>query len=131
MALGSQEDTAEEHMIQSFRDLTVWQKSMDFVVRLYESTDAFPRSEQFGLTSQLRRAAVSIPSNIAEGKATGGQNYPKHVRTALGSEAEVQTQIELARRLKMLPAKDAERLLEDVTEVGRMLSALLKSLPEH
>ena len=103
---------------------------MDLVVRIYKSTEVFPRSEQFGLTSQLRRAAVSIPSNIAEGKAVGGQNYPKHVRIALGSEAELQTQIELARRLGMLHADVAQQLLEDTSQVGRMLSGLLKKLPQ-
>jgi four helix bundle protein len=61
-------------MIQSFRDLTVWQKSMDLAQHVYQSTERFPRSEMFGLTSQVRRAAVSIPSNIAEGKAIGGNN---------------------------------------------------------
>ena len=111
-------------MIQSFRDLTVWQKSMDLVVRIYEMSERFPRSERFGLTSQLRRSAVSIPSNVAEGKAVGGQSYPRHVRIALGSEAEVQTQIELAHRLGMVSARDAEKLLEETAEVGRMLSGL-------
>ena len=88
-------------MIQSFRDLSVWQKSMDLAERVYTSTEQFPRSEMFGLTSQARRAASSIPSNIAEGKAVGGQTYPRHIKIAIGSEAELQTQIELARRLKM------------------------------
>ena len=83
-----------------FRNLTVWQKSMDLAQRVYADTDKFPRSEVHGLTSQLRRAAVSIPSNIAEGKAIGGQSYPRHVKIALGSEAELQTQIELARRTR-------------------------------
>ena len=83
-----------------FRNLTVWQKGMDLAERVYAGTDKFPRAEMYGLTSQIRKAAVSIPSNIAEGKAVGGQNYPRHVKIALGSEAELQTQIELARRLK-------------------------------
>jgi four helix bundle protein len=85
----------------------------------------------FGLTSQIRRAAVSIASNIAEGKAIGGQSYPRHIRIALGSEAELQTQIELAHRLGMLASRDVEQLLDQASEVGRMLSGLLKSLPEH
>ena len=120
----------EASVIQSFRDLAVWQKGIDLAVRVYQLSETFPRAEMFGLTSQVRRAAVSIPSNIAEGKAAGGQNYPRHLRIALGSEAELQTQIELARRLGMLEATDAELLLEQTSEVGRMLSALLKSLRE-
>ena len=85
-------------MIQSFRDLEVWRKSMDLVVRVYATTGKFPREEIYGLTSQIRRCAVSIPSN-AEGKAIGGQRYRRHVKFALGSNAELQTQIELAHSL--------------------------------
>jgi four helix bundle protein len=88
-------------MIHSFRDLVVWQKGMDLAVAAYKTTEQFPRSEMFGLTSQIRRASGSIPSNVAEGKALGGQNYPRHVKIALGSEAELQTHVELARRLQM------------------------------
>ena len=115
-------------MIQSFRDLTVWQKGLTLAERVYLMTDALPRSEAYGLTSQMRRAAVSIPSNIAEGKAIGGRGYLRHLRIALGSEAELQTQIELAVRLKMLARSDADRLLSETSEVGRMLSSLLRSL---
>lgn len=114
--------------IQSFRDLDVWQKGMDVAVLAYKTTEKLPRSEMFGLTSQIRRAAVSIPSNVAEGKATGGQSYPHHIRIALGSEAELQTQVELARRLEMMDDNDADELLRQVSTVGRMLSNLLKSL---
>ena len=117
-------------MIQSFRDLNVWQKSMDLAVRVYRSSEQFPRAERFGLTSQLRRSAVSIPSNIAEGKASGGQIYPRHLKIAHGSEAELQTQIELARRLNLLPESEAKELLSHASEVGRMLVGLLRSLPD-
>ena len=116
-------------MIRSFRDLMVWRKSMALAERVYHASAAFPRSEIFGLTAQVRRAAVSIPSNIAEGKAVGGLGYPRHLKIALGSEAELQTQIELARRLKLLSEADAECLLADTSEIGRMLVALLNSLP--
>jgi four helix bundle protein len=115
-------------MIQSFRDLKAWHKGMDLAVLVYTSTEKLPRAELFGLTAQIRRAAVSIPSNIAEGKAKGGQSYPNHVRIALGSEAELQTQIELARRLEYLPEEEAHELLSQISTVGRMLSSLLKSL---
>jgi len=118
-------------MIQSFRDLLVWQKSMDLAVRIYKSTECFPRSEMFGLTFQVRKAAVSIPSNVAEGKAIGGLNYPKHLRIAHGSEAELQTQVELARRLEFLSEDEAIALLGLASEVGRMLVGLERSLPKE
>jgi len=116
-------------MIQSFRDLKVWQKGMDLAVSVYTISEQLPNSERFGLTSQIRRAVVSIPSNVAEGKAIGGQSYPHHLKIALGSEAELQTQIELAKRLEMLDEAEAIRLLEQTSEVGRMLVGLLVSLP--
>ena len=116
-------------MIQSFRDLAVWQKGMNLAERAYACTEAMPRSEAYGLTSQIRRAAVSIPSNIAEGKGIGGQGYRRHIKIALGSEAELQTQIELARRLTMLSNADADDLVKRTSEVGRMLVCLLNALP--
>ena len=117
-------------MIQSFRDLQVWQKSMDLAVRVYKTSEKFPSSERFGLTSQVRRASVSIPSNVAEGKAVGGQRYRRHVKIALGSDAELQTQIELAKRLGMLNDADADELLERTAEIGRMLAGLFSALPK-
>jgi four helix bundle protein len=114
-------------MIQSFRDLQVWQKSMTLTERVYISTETFPRSEEYGLRSQMRRAAVSIPSNIAEGKATGGQRYRRHVKFALGSNAELQTQVELAMRLRLLDKGLGEELQVQASEVGRMLAGLFKS----
>ena len=116
-------------MIQSFRDLSVWQKSRDLAERVYQSTEQFPRSEMFGLTSQSRRAAVSIPSNIAEGKAVGGQTYPRHIRIAIGSEAELANTNRTGETLEDVGEADANVLLEQASEVGRMLAGLLKSLP--
>jgi len=115
-------------MIQSFRDLTVWQKALTLAEHVYITSEKLPQREAFGLTSQMRRAAVSIPSNIAEGKAISGRAYLKHLRIALGSEAELQTQIELAVRLKMLTQSDGASILSETSEVGRMLISLLKSL---
>ncbi|HYE87013.1 MAG TPA: four helix bundle protein [Vicinamibacterales bacterium] len=115
-------------MIHSFRDLLVWQKGLSLAECVYSVTEGLPRKEMYGLTTQMRRAAVSIPSNIAEGKGIGGRGYLRHLRIALGSEAELQTQIELAVRLKLLPKGDADKLLSEASEVGRMLSSLLKSL---
>ena len=116
-------------MIESFRDLTVWHRAVDLAVGIYAATENFPASEKFGLTSQLRRSATSIPSNIAEGKASGGQSYRRHLKIALGSEAELVTQLELARRLKLLSDADANSALQSLSEVGRMITALLKALP--
>ena len=113
-----------------FRNLTVWQKGMDLAEDVYARTEKFPRSEMYGLTSQVRRASVSIPSNIAEGKTIGGQSYPHHLKIALGSQAELETQIELARRLKMLTTAEADQLMERASEVGRMLVGLLNALPK-
>ena len=118
-------------MIRSFRDLEVWQKSMDLTVRIYQATETFPRAEMFGLTSQMRRASTSIPSNIAEGKAIGGLNFQRHLRIAHGSEAELQTQLELSQRLDFLKAADARELLVMTSEVGRMLVGLERSLPRR
>lgn len=116
-------------MIQSFRDLAVWQKAMELVEAVYGASERLPRSELYGLRSQIRRAVVSIPSNIAEGKAIGGQSYPRHFRIAIGSESELQTHIELARRLRMLDDREAQQLIAQTSEVGRMIAALLRSLP--
>ena len=118
-------------MVQSFRDLLVWQNGMDLAVLVYKISEKFPRAEMFGLTSQVRRAVISIPSNVAEGKAVGGQSYPRHVKIALGSEAELQTQIELAKRLDMPSEQDANEALARISEVGRMLTALLSALPKN
>ena len=116
-------------MVQSFRDLAVWQKGVELAVVFYNISEKFPRAERFGLTSQARRAAVSIPSNVAEGKAMGGQSYPHHIKVALGSEAELQTQLEIAKRLNMLSSAEADALIAQTSEVGKMLTGLLKALP--
>ncbi|HYB97174.1 MAG TPA: four helix bundle protein [Vicinamibacterales bacterium] len=118
-------------MVGSFRDLSVWQNAMQLVERIYDRSERFPRSEVYGLTSQMRRAAISIPSNIAEGKAVGGQCYPRHLKIALGSKSELETQIELARRLKLLNEGEAQQLLDETAVVGRQLATLLKSLPRY
>ena len=118
-------------MVRTFRDLTVWQKGMTLAEHVYRVSETLPRSEIYGLTSQVRRAAVSIVSNIAEGKAIGGQGYVRHLKIAMGSESELQTQIELARRLKLIDQEVAEELLGVAAEVGRMLAALITALPRQ
>jgi four helix bundle protein len=115
-------------LVNSFRDLLVWQKAMSLVERVYVVTERFPRAEQYGLTAQLRRAAVSIPSNIAEGHARRTGYFLNHLNMAIGSEAELQTQLELAYRLKLTGEANVEPLLEYAAEVGRMLHGLVASI---
>ena len=112
-----------------YSDLVVWQKSMDLVAKIYKVTVTFPSEERFGLSSQIRRAAVSIPSNIAEGhgrKSTGA--YINHLSIAHGSLMELETQIQIALRLDFIVATDGSTLLEQTDEIGKMLNGLKKSL---
>ena len=113
---------------RSFRDLDVWRESMSLVEDVYSITRGFPRDERFGLTSQLRRAAVSIPSNIGEGvrrRCRGDLRY--FLRVALGSQGELEVQLEIASRLKYCSDAEYQRLMNRTTAVGRMLSGLLAS----
>ena len=113
----------------SFRGLKVWQRSMTLVEEIYRVSAAFPHYEQFGLTSQIRRASVSIPSNIAEGKRRKRQLvYLNHLDIALGSQAEVEVQLEIAKRVGFLAPSDYDRVQSIVEEVGRMLNGLITSL---
>jgi len=113
----------------SFRGLKVWQLSMTLVEEIYSVTSSFPRYEQFGLTSQIRRASVSIPSNIAEGKRRKRQLvYLNHLDIALGSQAEVEVQLEIAKRVGFLASHDYERINAIVEEVGRVLNGLIMAV---
>jgi four helix bundle protein len=115
----------------SYRDLRVWQLAMELVVTVYEKTGGFPKDETYGLTSQMRRAATSIPSNIAESKGRSSDrdraNFCCHAR---GSLLELETQILIARRLDYLPASAEEELLAECAQLGRMLNALIQSLQQ-
>jgi four helix bundle protein len=118
-------------MVRSFRDLAVWQKSMQMAVAVYRLTQEFPREETYGLTSQLRRTAVSIPSNIAEGHGRLGTNeYRQFLGIARGSNFELQTQLELAR---MLGKGDPNVLQEAESlshEVGKMIFGILEAIKD-
>jgi len=110
----------------SFQDLRIWRESMDLAVTIYSATDGFPKHEMYGLTSQMRRAAVSVPSNIAEGK--GHRSDPDFVRFlfhARGSLLELRTQILIARRLNYLSAETANELCLRIDNVTRGLNALV------
>ncbi len=118
--------------IQSFRDLKVWQASMKLAEDLYPVVRQFPADERFGLSMQLRRAGISIPSNIAEGSGYGtNRRYVHHLRIASGSDAELQTQLELAERLRFAKPEEVRSLLDRASEVGRMLNGLIRSLDAH
>jgi four helix bundle protein len=116
-------------MIKSYRDLQAWQLGMTFVEEVYALTRGFPREELFGLTSQLRRAAVGIPSHIAEGHQHGTNAYRHYITIALGSQAECETQLELASRLNLAPADKINKVKECAAGVGRVLHGLARSLP--
>ncbi|MBX9903735.1 MAG: four helix bundle protein [Burkholderiales bacterium] len=112
-----------------YRDLKVWQKAMDLTDAVYLTTGRFPSNEQFGLCSQLRRAAVSVPSNIAEGHGRKYTNaYMNHLSIAFGSLMEVETLIAISLRQNYLDQALADALLARTNEIGKMLSGLQKSL---
>jgi len=115
--------------IRSYRDLDAWKLSMKLAEGCYRFTEGFPKSEAFGLAAHIRRSAVSIPSNIAEGHSRRSRTaYASFVAIAMGSQAELETQIELARRLGMGQEEDAVRLLESAADVGRVLHGLRSAL---
>ena len=119
-------------MAQHYRDLIAWQKAMDLVTALYDATETFPKRETYSLTDQMRRAAVSIPSNIAEGQAHFSNREFRHfLRHSRGSLAELETQILIAQRRDYLTESQAADLLKRAQEVGRILSGLLNSLNER
>jgi four helix bundle protein len=116
-------------MARSFRDLQVWRNAMGLVVEIYTVTRTFPPDERFGLTSQLRRAAVSVPSNIGEGKRRRRQKaLAHHLDIALGSQGEMEVQLEIADRVGLLSLSDYERLRAETEEIGRMLNGLLNTI---
>jgi len=115
--------------IESFRDLIVWQRAMELVILTYEKIKYFPKNEEFGLTSQIKRSAVSIPSNIAEGygrRSTG--DYIRFLQISLGSLYELQTQIEISRRLSFLKDSECQELNGLCEEVSKMLISLINKL---
>jgi four helix bundle protein len=115
--------------ISHFRELRVWQRGMELVVDVYRASANFPRTEIYGLASQLRRAAVSVPSNIAEGHTREStKEYLNHISIAQASLAEVETQLEIAVRLEYLEPAATEMLLQHAVELGKQLYALRDAL---
>ncbi|HET7562222.1 MAG TPA: four helix bundle protein [Rhodanobacteraceae bacterium] len=115
--------------VKSYRDLDAWQEAMQLVEQIYEVVAAMPIEERFGLTQQLKRAAVSVPSNIAEGHARGAtRDFTRFLSMARGSVAEIETQIELAIRIGLLEAEIVEPIVQRCDKLGRILRGLRKSL---
>jgi len=116
-------------MSASFRDLRVWQEAMKFAVEIYRVTSAFPRHELYGLSQQMRRASVSVPSNIAEGKGhRSDREFSRFLLHARGSLLEVQTQVMIAQELQYLGSEEAKRLLASADVIGRSLNSLINSM---
>ncbi|MGA8602754.1 MAG: four helix bundle protein [Beijerinckiaceae bacterium] len=127
--MGSRQSAVEEERIDSYRDLRVWKEAMDLAVQCYEATKAFPREEMFGLITQIRRAASSVPANIAEGyerESTG--SYAQFLRTAQGSLKELETHLLLATRVGLMPEAKSESLIQRSDVVGQMLRGLIRSI---
>ncbi len=114
-------------MVNSFRDLLVWQKSIDFVESVYKLVKILPKDEIYALSDQLKRAVVSIPSNIAEGSGRNStKEYIQFLYVALGSACEVETQIVIAERIGYI--KEAENYIQEINEIKKMLNGLISSL---
>lgn len=117
--------------IRNYRDLLVWQKSVDWVTHIYGLSRSLPSAEKFALTDQLHRAAVSVPANIAEGHGRAGvSDYPKFLRYALGSLNETETHIEVAIRLDYLNRADCGGVVSESEEIRRMFTTHIRRLEE-
>ncbi len=115
--------------VRNYRELLVWQKGHQLALEIYRVTVGFPKVEQFGLTDQLRRAAISVPSNVVEGYERGSNKEFKHfLSIARGSTGEVRAQIELARDIGYMQNDDFEKLFDLTTEVHKMINSLIKKL---
>ena len=116
-------------MSRNYRDLFCWQKAMDLVEDVYHTSSHWPGDERFGLTSQARRSAVSVPSNIAEGEGRNGDlEFIRFLNIAHGSLRELETQLLISRRLEMTSPSDLDRLMEKAAEVGRLTKGLIRQL---
>ncbi|HEY1270683.1 MAG TPA: four helix bundle protein [Terriglobales bacterium] len=115
-----------------FKDLIAWQKAMDLVATVYNVTELFPRRETYSLCDQIRRAAVSVPSNIAEGQAHfNRREFLRYLRHARGSLAEVETQFLIAEKLKYISGQQSREFSDKVDELSRILSGLVNSLKKQ
>lgn len=118
--------------VKSYKELNVWKKGMEIVDRVYKTIEGFPQNELYGLTSQMQRSAISIPSNIAEGFARGHTaEYRQFLRMALGSCAELDTQLIIAYRRSYTPQEEVLSFQEDLDHESRMIMNLIKSLNKN
>lgn len=118
-----------ERTIKSFRDLNIWQKGIDLVKDIYKETQNFPRQEIYGLTNQIRRAAISIPSNIAEGHIRQHRaEFRQFLSVALGSLAELETQIVISRELNYISTEKSLNVIDQMGSLGKMIRGLIKRL---
>ena len=113
--------------IKTHKDLDVWKKSVSLVTLIYEMTKGFPKDELYGLTNQIRRSAVSIPSNIAEGSARkGNKEFAQFLYIGLGSLSELETQLIISSNLKYISSERCEQIMNDLNDIRRMLVGLIK-----
>jgi four helix bundle protein len=117
--------------IRSYRDLEVWQRSMEVVVKVYHCTQTFPQAENYGLTNQIRRSSVSVPSNIAEGHVRPTKDFARFLNIAMGSVAELETQLELAHRIGYLKEEDFHHLTSEISVIGRKLNTLISRIRDR
>jgi len=116
-------------IVRSYRDLIVWQKGIELAKRIYRITEQFPSSEVYGLTNQLRRAVVSIPSNIAEGQSRQStKEFTHFLHISLGSLSELDTQIVIAKELEYISGSDSQPILDAIIELRKMIYALIHQL---
>lgn len=119
----------EDKLLKNHKELKVWQKAYELCLKIYKLTEKFPKEERFGLVAQIRRSAVSIPSNIAEGYNRGHRlEYVQFLNIAYGSLNELDTQLLLSKDLSYASGEEVECILEDLYELERMLAALIRSL---
>ncbi|MCE7055356.1 four helix bundle protein [Algoriphagus sp. AGSA1] len=115
--------------MHNFKNLKIWQKSVDLAVRVYKITSDFPSSEKFGMTSQMRRAGVSIPSNIAEGTAkSSSKSFSNSLEISLGESYELETQMVIAERVSLISSELAKEIGSDISEVQRMIIGFKSTL---
>ncbi|TPG42136.1 four helix bundle protein [Flavobacterium pectinovorum] len=118
--------------MNTFRDLLIWQKSMNLVTQIYQLTNSFPKEEIYGLSSQIRRCSVSIPSNIAEGYGRDGNNdYLRFLNISISSLFEMQTQLEISFNLKYLNENQFNKINGESREIERMLSSFIRKIKDR
>lgn len=115
--------------VKSYKDLIVWQKSFSLSILVYKTTKTFPKEEMYGLTSQIRRSAASIPSNIAEGRHRGStKEFVQFLRISYGSCAELETQIDISKSLNFIDERSYNLIIKDIQEVGKILNVMISKL---